>query len=95
MPQADVAPPSIPDLPDAADERPGAAPEEYSYPSPVLRDGEACDRAARAAAQAVDEATQQNLRRLEATMSRLQSEAQVLHLPRAQQIAPARAVPIS
>jgi hypothetical protein len=95
VPQADVAPASIPDLPDAADERSAATPGTYADPVPtVLRDAEACDRAARSAAQAVDEVTQQNLRRLEATMSRLQSEAQVLHLPRAQQITPVRAVPI-
>jgi hypothetical protein len=95
VPQADVAPASIPDLPDAADERSAATPGTYADPVPtVLRDAEACDRAARSAAQAVDQVTRQNLRRLEATMSRLQSEAQVLHLPRAQQIAPTRAVPI-
>jgi hypothetical protein len=95
VPPADVAPASIPDLPDASDERSAATRGRYADPVPtVLRDGEACDRAARSATQAVDQVTRQNLRRLEATMSRLQSEAQVLHLPRAQQIAPVRAVPI-
>jgi hypothetical protein len=96
VPQADVAPASIPDLPDAADDRPAATPGTHADPVPaaVLRDNETCDRAPRSAAQAVDQVTRQNLRRLEATMSRLQSEAQVLHLPRAQQIAPVRAVPI-
>jgi hypothetical protein len=98
VPQADVAAASIPDLPDAADERSAATPGEHAHrvPAGLLReaDGETCDRAARSAAQAVDEVTQQNLRRLEATMSRLQSEARVLHLPRAQQIAPVRAVPM-
>jgi len=54
-------------------------------------DAEACERVARSAAQAVDEATKENLRRLEATMSWLQNE--VRHLPRAPQIAPVRGVP--
>jgi hypothetical protein len=98
VPQADVAPASIPDLADTADEPSAASPRTYvdTASATVLRDGDgaACDRAARSAAQAVDEVTQQNLRRLEATMNRLQSEARVLHLPRAQQIAPVRAVPI-
>jgi hypothetical protein len=94
-PQADVALASIPDLPDAADERSGAEPREHAHPAGLRRDAdEACERAARSAAQVVDEVTQQNLRRLEATMSRLQIEAQVLYLPRAQQIAPARGMPL-
>src|SRR5262249_29953525 len=45
---------------------------------------------ARSAAEAVDEVTRENLRRLEATMSRLQSE--VCHLPPAPQLAPVRGV---
>jgi hypothetical protein len=96
VPQADVVPASIPDFPHAAGARPGAAPSEHAHPAGLLRDadGAACERATRSAAQAVDQVTRQNLRRLEATMSRLQSEAQVLHLPRAQQIAPVRAAPI-
>ncbi len=63
------------------------------YPVPAHRDAasEACERAARSAAQAVDEVTKENLRRLEATMSWLQNE--VRHLPRAPQIAPVRGVP--
>ena len=54
-------------------------------------DAEACERAALSAAQAVDEVTKENLRRLEATMSWLQNE--VRRLPRAPQIAPVRGVP--
>ncbi len=49
-------------------------------PSRREADAEACERAALSAAQAVDEVTKENLRRLEATMSWLQNE--VRRLPR-------------
>jgi hypothetical protein len=95
-PQADVAPPSVPDEPVDLDERSCAVPVECTRPAPASTrrdaDSEACERAARSAAQAVDEVTQENLRRLEATMSWLQKEAEARHLPRAPQIASARGV---
>jgi hypothetical protein len=93
-PQSDLAPPSVPDHPDAPHGRFGAMPDEAAFPALASAhrdaDSEACELAARSAAQAVDEATKENLRRLEATMSWLQNE--VRHLPRAPQIAPARGV---
>ena len=60
-------------------------------PSRREADAETCERAALSAAQAVDEVTKENLRRLEATMSWLQNE--VRRLPPAPQIAPVRGVP--
>jgi hypothetical protein len=99
-PQADVASPSVPDLQDEPDVRSGAMSgaiaEKHSYPAPATvprdADSEACEHAARSAAQAVDEVTKENLRRLEATMSWLQNE--VRHLPRVPQLAPVRGVPL-
>jgi hypothetical protein len=89
----DLAPSVSPDRRSLPDESDLAKPEMYPHSIPTHRDAdtEACERAARSAAQAVDEATKENLRRLEATMSWLQNE--VRHLPRAPQIAPVRGVP--
>jgi hypothetical protein len=100
--QSEPAPPSVPDHPQETDEWLDATadeqiPEELALPARVAAlcdaDGEACERAARSAAQAVDEATQENLRRLQATMSWLKNEVRSSHLPRAPQIAPVRGVP--
>jgi hypothetical protein len=90
---SDMAPSVSPDRPSMRDEPNLTEPEIYSPPVPARRDAdaEACERAARSAAQAVDEVTKENLRRLEATMSWLRNE--VRHLPRAPQIAPVRGVP--
>jgi hypothetical protein len=93
-PQGDPAPPSVPDHPGAARAWSGATPDEHADPASACAhrdaDSDACELAARSAAQEVDEATRENLRRLEATMSWLQNE--VRHLPRAPQISPARGV---
>jgi hypothetical protein len=88
-----MAPSVAPDRRSVQIDRALAKPEMYSPPEPAHRDAdaEACERAACSAAQAVDEATKENLRRLEATMSRLQNEVRAL--PRAPQIAPVRGVP--
>jgi hypothetical protein len=105
--QAELAPPSVPDDLEATDEWLDAIADEQISAEQISdeqalparaaalcdADGEACERAARSAAQAVDEATQENLRRLEATMSWLQNEVRSSHLPRAPQIAPVRGVP--
>lgn len=90
---SDTAPSVSPDCRSVPDELDLAMSEMYSPPTTADRDAdtEACERAARSAAQAVDEVTKENLRRLEATMSWLQNE--VRHLPRAPQIAPVRGVP--
>jgi hypothetical protein len=91
--ESDVAPSVSPDRAGIPDESDLARSEMYRRLVPARReaDADACERAARSAAQAVDEATKENLRRLEATMSWLQNE--VRHLPRAPQIAPVRGVP--
>jgi hypothetical protein len=90
---ADMAPSVSPDRACIPDESDLARSEMYRRLVPARReaDAEACERAARSAAQAVDEATKENLRRLEATMRWLENE--VRHLPRAPQIAPVRGVP--
>jgi hypothetical protein len=95
-PQADLASPSGFAWPDfqssdfASDVAPSVSPEGRH-----MLDGSNLAKpemyAARSAAQAVDEVTKENLRRLEATMSWLQNE--VRHLPRAPQIPPVRGVP--
>jgi hypothetical protein len=84
--------------PSVAPDRPpdhvhGAMSGHDAPPAPEYRDehSEACERAACSAAQAVDEATKENLRRLEATMSWLQKEAR--QLPRAPQLAPVEGLP--
>jgi hypothetical protein len=90
---SDAAPSVSPDRERSPNESDLARSQVYRRLVPARReaDAEACERAARSAAQAVDEATKENLRRLEATMSWLQNE--VRHLPRAPQIAPVRGVP--
>jgi hypothetical protein len=89
----DIAPSVAPDRRSVQTDPALAKPKMYSPPAPAHRDtdAEACEHAARLAAQAVDEATKENLRRLEATMSRLHNE--VRRLPQAPQIAPVRGVP--
>jgi hypothetical protein len=91
---SDGAPSVSPDRERGPDESDLARSEMYRRLVPARReaDAEACERAARSAVEAVDEATRENLRRLEATMSWLQNE--VRHLPRAPQIAPVRGVPL-
>jgi hypothetical protein len=90
-----AAPSVAPDRASLADESHGALRRYNALPSMDRdADSEACDRAARSAAEAVDEVTKENLRRLEATMRRLQSEVRTSGLPRATQLAPVRGVPI-
>jgi hypothetical protein len=93
---SDGMPSVSPDRPSAPDQSECALPESHPHSAPAHRDAdtEACERAARSAAQAVNDVTKENLRRLEATMSWLHKEAQACHLPRTPQLAPVRGVPI-
>jgi hypothetical protein len=93
---SDGMPSVSPDRPSAPDQSECALPELHPHSTPAHRDAdtEACERAARSAAQAVNDVTKENLRRLEATMSWLHKEAQACHLPRTPQLAPVRGVPI-
>jgi hypothetical protein len=93
---SDGMPSVSPDRGSAPDQSERAIPGLHPHSAPAHRDAvtEACERAARLAAQAVDDVTKENLRRLEATMSWLPKEAQACHLPRTPQLAPVRGVPI-
>jgi hypothetical protein len=87
-----VAPSVAPDHPSLPDE----SHDELRHDAGPSADREAgtepCDHAARSVAQAVDEVTKENLRRLEATTRWLQNE--VRRLPRAPQIAPVQGLPV-
>jgi hypothetical protein len=93
---SDGIPSVSPDRGSTPDQSERAIPELHPHSVPAHRDAvtEACERAARLAAQAVDDVTKKNLRRLEATMSWLHKEAQACQLPRLPQLAPVRGVPI-